>query len=49
MKQAYVKDPDKTIETLLKETIAKMGENMSIRRFARFVLGEGVKDAEAAN
>jgi elongation factor Ts len=49
LNQAYVKDPDKTIETLLKETIAKMGENMSIRRFARFVLGEGVKDAEAAN
>jgi len=45
MNQAYVKDPSKTIEQLLKETIATLGENISIRRFARFVLGEGLKDA----
>lgn len=42
MQQAFVKDPDKTIEQLLKETIATIGENLTIRRFARFVLGEGV-------
>ncbi len=42
MNQAFVKDPDKTIEQLLKETIAGVGENLSIRRFARFVLGEGI-------
>ena len=45
MQQAFVKDPNKTIEQLLKETIAGLGENMSIRRFARFVLGEGIKDS----
>jgi elongation factor Ts len=45
LNQAYVKDPAKTIEQLLKETIATLGENISIRRFARFVLGEGLKDA----
>lgn len=45
MNQAFVKDPNKTIEQLLKETIAGLGENISVRRFARFVLGEGQKDA----
>ena len=38
--QRYVRDPDKTIENLVKEMIAKIGENISIRRFARFQLGE---------
>jgi elongation factor Ts len=38
--QKYVKDPDKTVEDLVKETIAKLGENIGIRRFARFQLGE---------
>jgi elongation factor Ts len=40
MEQAYVKDPDKTINDLINETIGKIGENMSIRRFIRFRLGE---------
>lgn len=44
LQQAFVKDPSKTIEQLLKETIATLGENISIRRFARFVLGEGMKE-----
>jgi elongation factor Ts len=48
MNQAFVKDPGKTIEMLLKETIAGLGENMGIRRFARFTLGEGMKETEAA-
>jgi len=49
MQQRFVKDSDKTIEALLKEAIAKLGENMSIRRFARFQLGEGLapKPADA--
>src|SRR3954469_11238056 len=47
MQQVFVKDPNKTIEQLLKETIGALGENMSIRRFARFVLGEGLKEAAA--
>lgn len=38
--QKYVKDPDKTIEDLVKETIAKLGENIGIRRFVRYQLGE---------
>ncbi|MFO8026557.1 MAG: translation elongation factor Ts [Opitutales bacterium] len=40
LEQAYVKDPDKTIQQVLTENIAKMGENMVIRRFARFQIGE---------
>jgi len=40
MEQAYVKDPEKTINDLISETIGKIGENMYIRRFVRFRLGE---------
>jgi elongation factor Ts len=47
MEQPYVKDPDKTVQAFLSETIAKIGENMSIRRFARFVLGEGLEKKES--
>jgi elongation factor Ts len=39
LEQVYVKDPDKTIKSLLTETIAKVGENVEIRRFARFAVG----------
>jgi len=39
LEQAYVKNPDQTIQELLTEKIAKMGENMVIRRFARFQVG----------
>ena len=42
--QVFVKDSSKTIEQLLKETIAALGENISVRRFARFVLGDGLKE-----
>ncbi len=41
--QAFVKNPDKTIEQLQQELIAKIGENIRIRRFARFELGEGLE------
>jgi len=40
MNQAYVRDPDITIEDLLNEMIAKIGENISINRFTRFRIGE---------
>ena len=39
LKQAYVKAPEKTIEQLLKETIAGLGENISVKRFTRYALG----------
>ncbi len=44
--QAFVKDPDKTIEQLVTEAVAQLGENLNIRRFARFVLGEGIEKEE---
>lgn len=40
MKQAYVKDPDKTVEELVKEMSGKLQEPVRIRRFARFELGK---------
>ncbi|HSL62232.1 MAG TPA: translation elongation factor Ts [Desulfotignum sp.] len=40
MSQPYVKDPQKTIEDVLKETIGKIGENIQIKRFVRFQIGE---------
>jgi len=47
MEQAFVKDPDKTIETVVSEAIAKIGEKISIRRFARFHVGEGLEKKES--
>ncbi len=41
--QSFVKDPDKTIDQLLQALIAKIGENIKIRRFTRFELGEGLE------
>ncbi len=38
--QAYVKDPAKTIQNLLHETVSVLRENIQIRRFVRFALGE---------
>ena len=40
LEQAYIRDPDKKIKDLLVELIAKIGENIVIRRFARFMIGE---------
>jgi elongation factor Ts len=40
MEQPFVKDPDKTVRDLLMGLIAQCGENVTIRRFVRFVLGE---------
>lgn len=43
LEQSFVKDPDKTISQLLNEKISTIGENISIRRFARYELGEGLE------
>jgi elongation factor Ts len=47
MEQPFIREPGKTIEQLLKEIVARTGENVVIRRFARFQIGEG-EGAEAA-
>ncbi len=46
MEQPFVKNPDITIEQLVNEKISKIGEKISIRRFARFEMGEGLQKRE---
>ena len=43
LEQPFVKDPDKTVQDILNEKIATIGENMSIRRFVRYEKGEGLE------
>lgn len=45
--QQFVKDPDKTIEQLVTELSGKVGEKISIRRFVRYQLGEGIEKQES--
>jgi len=40
LEQPFIKDENKTVQQLLTEAIAKLGENVIIRRFARFRIGE---------
>lgn len=44
--QPFVKDPEKTIKDIITGLVAKLGENISISRFARFQLGETAKATE---
>ena len=41
--QPFVKDPDITVGDLITAKIAKIGENIAVRRFARFERGEGIE------
>ena len=43
LEQPFVKNPDITIEQLINDSILKIGEKITIRRFARFVMGEGLE------
>jgi elongation factor Ts len=43
LEQPFVKDPDKTINQLIAERVGKIGENIKVRRFARYKLGEGIE------
>jgi len=43
LEQAFIKDEDKTIEQLLTATSGSIGEKISLRRFARYELGEGIE------
>ena len=47
MDQLYIRDQNKTIEELIKETSAQLGEKVQVRRFIRFVLGEGIEKQES--
>ncbi|MFO7311055.1 MAG: translation elongation factor Ts [Bacillota bacterium] len=47
LEQPFIKDPDRTVQEIIQEKIAALGENITVRRFARFERGEGVgKPAE---
>ena len=43
MNQAYLKDPEKKVSTIIQEMVAKIGENIKVRRFVRWELGEGLE------
>lgn len=43
LEQPFVKDPDITVGQLIQSKIAKIGENITVRRFARFERGEGIE------
>ncbi len=43
LEQVFIKDTDKTITQLINENIAKIGENIAVRRFTRYQLGEGIE------
>jgi len=40
LQQPFIRDPQKTVQDIITETIAKVGENIRVRRFARFELGK---------
>ena len=43
LEQPFVKDGDKSVEDIVKEQIVKIGENVKIRRFVRYQMGEGIE------
>ncbi|MBD2090317.1 translation elongation factor Ts [Microcoleus sp. FACHB-1515] len=45
--QPYIRDQSITVEDMVKQSIAQLGENIQVRRFARFVLGEGIEKEES--
>ena len=47
LEQSFVKNPDQTIGELVTEAVARIGENIQVRRFERYRLGEGIEKREA--
>ncbi|MCX7971014.1 MAG: translation elongation factor Ts [Negativicutes bacterium] len=43
LEQPFIRDTDRTVKDLITESIAKIGENISVRRFTRYQLGEGIE------
>ena len=43
LEQVFIKDGDKTVTDIINESIAKFGENINVRRFVRYGLGEGIE------
>lgn len=44
MEQAFIKEPARRVKDLIQDSIARMGENIRVRRFVRYSVGEGMKD-----
>lgn len=42
LEQEFIKDPDRQVEDLVREVVTKVGENIQVRRFARYHVGEGI-------
>ena len=49
LEQAFVKDPDKTVQDIITDVIAKLGENIVVSRFVRFQLGEQTNHSAPAD
>lgn len=47
LEQPFIKDPDKTVQQLIHEHVAKIGENINVRRFTRYELGEGIEKQQS--
>jgi elongation factor Ts len=45
LEQAFIKDPDRKVGDLLQDAVGRMGENIQVRRFMRYQVGEGVEKA----
>ena len=45
LEQAFIKDPDRKVADLLQDAVARLGENIQVRRFMRYQVGEGVEKA----
>jgi len=43
LEQAFIKDPDRKVADLLQGAVARLGENIQVRRFMRYQIGEGVE------
>jgi elongation factor Ts len=49
LEQAFVKDPDKTVQDIITDVIAKLGENIVVSRFVRFQLGEHTNNSASVD
>jgi elongation factor Ts len=47
LEQAFIKDPDHKVSDIINDAIARLGENIQVRRFARYHLGEGASTGES--
>ncbi|MDE0028426.1 MAG: translation elongation factor Ts [Deltaproteobacteria bacterium] len=44
MEQAFIKEPTRRVKDLIQDAVARLGENIRVRRFVRYTVGEGMKD-----